>query len=127
MTVHQAIAAAESVLPGQAAPDGEVDPRWQAIIVVGEFVETDPAPVWAFVRRWGASSDKDLRMAIATCVLEHLLEYHFDHIISRVEEAALADYRFGDMVSHCWKFGESEEPNRAARFDALVQSIRRAG
>jgi hypothetical protein len=93
--------------------------------VVGEFVESDPASVWAFVRRWGISSDDDLRMAIATCVMEDLLEYHFDDIISRVEEAALADHRFGDMVSHSWKLSESEEPSRAARFDALVRSIPR--
>jgi hypothetical protein len=125
MTVDQAIAAAEAILPGEPAPDGEIDPRWQAVIAVGEFVETDPQAVWRFVRRWGGSPDEDLRMAIATCVLEHLLEYHFDHFISRVEEAALADKRFGEMVCNCWKFGESEEPSRAARLEALVRRIRR--
>jgi hypothetical protein len=124
MTVQDAIAAAESVLPGHAAPKGESDPRWQAISAVGEFVETDPEAVWSFVTRWGSSPDEDLRMAVATCVLEHLLEYHFDVFISRVEQAARADRRFGDTVTNCWKFGQSEGLDRAARFDRLVTSIR---
>jgi hypothetical protein len=28
--------------------------------------------------------DADLRTAIATCLLEHLLEHHFDRLIARV-------------------------------------------
>jgi hypothetical protein len=126
MTVHETIAAAEALLPGHAAPEGEVDPRWQAVIAVGEFVEDDPEAVWLFVVRWGSSLDKDLRAAIATCVLEHLLEHHFDDFISRVEETAHADRLFGDMAASCWKFGQSEDPDRAARFDRLVASIRRS-
>jgi hypothetical protein len=39
MTVEEAISAAESILPGHAAPDGEIDTRWQAIIAVSEFIE----------------------------------------------------------------------------------------
>ena len=70
MTVQEAIADAESLLPGQPAAEGEVDPRWQAIIDVSEFIQTDPEPVWSFVSRWGSSPDEDLRMAIATCILE---------------------------------------------------------
>jgi hypothetical protein len=37
MTVRQAILEAEAILPGRAAPEGESDPRWQAIIAVSEF------------------------------------------------------------------------------------------
>jgi hypothetical protein len=37
MTVADAIAHAETILPGTAAPDGEKDPRWQAIIAVGSI------------------------------------------------------------------------------------------
>jgi hypothetical protein len=126
MTVQEAIAAAEALLPGHAAPEGEVDPRWQAIIAVGEFVEDEPEPVWSFVVRWGSSLDEDLRAAIATCLLEHLLQHHFDDFISRVEETAHADRLFGDMAASCWKFGQSEDSARAARFDRLVASIRRS-
>lgn len=125
MNVQEAIAAAELLLPGEAAPDGEIDPRWQAIIAVSEFIDDEPDAVWSFVVRWGASSDEDLRSAIATCVLEHLLERHFDDFIARVEEAAQADRLFGEMTVSCWKFGHSKDPDRAERFDRLVASIRR--
>ena len=123
MTVQEAIAAAESMLPGRAAPDGELDPRWQAIIAVGEFVEEEPEAVWQFILRWGSSSDEDLRAAVATCLLEHLLEHHFDRFITRIERAAKTDPLFAKTAASCWKFGQSEEPNRSARFDQLVKQI----
>jgi hypothetical protein len=125
MTVQETIATAESLLPGQAAPEGDVDPRWQAIIAVGEFIEDEPEAEWSFVVRWGASPNEDLRAAIATCLLEHLLEHHFEAFISRVEEAAHADQCFSDMAASCWKFGHCEDRDHAARFDRLVASIRR--
>jgi hypothetical protein len=81
--------------------------------------------MWSFVLRWGCSEDEDLRMAIATCVLEHLLEHHFDTFISRVEETARANRLFAETVSSCWRFGQSEEPGRAARLDRLTASLRR--
>jgi hypothetical protein len=125
MTVEEAIAAADAILPGVAAPDGETDPRWQAVIAVAEFIETDPEPVWSFALRWGCSEDEDLRAAIATCVLEHLLEHHFDRYISKVEEAVLANGYFADTASTCSKFGESESAApHSARFDRLIALAR---
>jgi uncharacterized protein DUF6869 len=94
------------------------------VSAVAEFIETEPEPVWSFARRWACSTDEDVRMAIATSVLEHLLEYHFDTFISRIEEAARIDRRFADTVSHCWKFGQTEDPAGSARFDRLKTSIR---
>jgi hypothetical protein len=123
VTVQEAIAAADAILPGVAAPEGARDPRWQAIIVVGEFIEDEPEAVWSFIVRWGASPNEDLRTAIATCLLEHLLEYHFDRFIVRVEQRALADRLFGDMTRGIWKFGQSEDPGRSERLDRLFQSI----
>jgi hypothetical protein len=73
MTVMAAIRRANAILPGRPAPDGQTDPRWQAVIAVGEFVEAEPEAVWAFVERWGKHANEDLRSAIATCLLEHLL------------------------------------------------------
>jgi hypothetical protein len=77
MTVHDAIAAAERILPGDAAPDNAKDPRWQAIIEIGHFVSAEPEAIWPFVLKWGSYEDEDLRTAIATCLLEHLMEFHF--------------------------------------------------
>jgi hypothetical protein len=125
MTVQEAIAAAESRLPDQPAPEGQTDQRWQAIIAVGGFIESDPEAVWTFVARWGSSPDEDLRTAIATCLLEHLLEHHFDAFMERVELGARANRNFGDMVRRCWKFGQTQTPDRSERFDQLIASIRR--
>jgi hypothetical protein len=125
MNVQEVIAQAEAILPGIAAPEGETDPRWQAVIAVAEFIQSDPEAVWSFVLRWGCSEDDDLRMAIATCVLEHLLEHHFDRFISRVEDSARGNQFFASTVRSCCKFGQSEEPSQAARLDRLKASLDR--
>lgn len=125
MNVRGAIRKAEKLLPGTAAPEGEEDARWQAILVVGEFLRSDPEPVWRFIRRWGSHRDADLRAAVGTCLLEHLLEQHFDAFFPRVERAVGESKRFAEMFSACWKSGQSEQPGRAERFDALVRRVRR--
>jgi hypothetical protein len=126
MNVKEALAKAEQLLPGVAAPDGAKDPRWQAIIRVGDFVENEPEAIWPFVLKWGSHEDDDVRTAIATCLLEHLLECHFDLLFPRVEEAARANARFAKTAVQCWKFGEAEEPSRAERFDRLCGEIRKS-
>src|SRR4051812_15944785 len=113
MDVEEVIRSAEAILPGEPAPPGEVDPRWQAISRIGDSIETDPEAVWPFVARWGRHPQEDLRDAIATCLLEHLLEYHFGRIFPRVRELATADGLFADTFSRCWKFGQSEHPENA--------------
>jgi hypothetical protein len=123
LTAQEAIAAAERVLPGEQAPEGERDPRWQAIIAVAEFVETGSEALWPFALRC-SHPDADLRMAIATCLLEHLLEHHFDALITRVETAAMMSPEFAQTVRSCWTFGVTMESNRAARFDRLIAHLR---
>src|ERR1041384_7653640 len=87
MTVYQATRKAERVLPGKQAPEGQLDARWQAIIAVADHIEDHPDEVWSFARKWGAHASPDLRAAVATCLVEHLLEHHFDHIFPLVTEA----------------------------------------
>jgi hypothetical protein len=123
MNADEAIALADAILPGRAAAEGERDPRWQAIIAVGEFIETDPESVWLFVQRWGLQPDEDLRSAIATCLLEHLLEHHFDLIFPRMERTARSNAYFAEMVGWCWLFGQSELPENAARLHRLVKDL----
>ena len=100
--VELAIRAAENVLPGQAVSDGQPDPRWQAIIALGRFIETEPAPIWSFIRRWGSYPDDDLSAAIATCLLEHLLEAHFATYLDEMEWHARDNPRFARTLSVCW-------------------------
>ena len=127
MTAQEATRKPRLFFPATPLPEGENDLRWQAIIAVAEFIESEPEAVWSFALRWGSSNDEDLRAAIAACVLEHLLEHHFDLLISRVEEAALGNQFFARTVTACWKFGQSEEPRRAARLDRLQRSLTKTG
>jgi hypothetical protein len=60
MTVQEAIAAAEQILPGHAAPDGVEDPRWQAIIEISHFAPQESEAVWPFVLRWVRTKMKTL-------------------------------------------------------------------
>lgn len=119
MSVKELIRDADALLPGTPAPEGAEDPRWQAIIAIGEHVETHPEEVWSFVARWGISVQEDLRSSIATCLLEHLLEHHFESIFPRVQRLAEADRMFADTFARCWKFGQAEWPGNARRFDTL--------
>ncbi len=119
--VKNAIRRAERILPGTPAPDGEEDPRWQAIIHVGYFVQTQPEEVWTFVQRWGKHPNADLRTAIATCLLEDLLGNHFDLIFPRVEREVRISKRFGDTLKRCWKLGQAKKPHNAAKIDRLLR------
>jgi hypothetical protein len=125
MTVYQAIQKAERVLPGKPAEEGQVDIRWQAIIKVGKFAERHPDEVWAFARKWGAHANADLRTAVATCLLEHLLEHHFDRIFPLVSKACRQSVRFGDTVTMCSEFGQTTIPRNQERFRALTKKLAR--
>lgn len=123
--VWDAIASAERILPGQAATEEESDPRWQAIIKVEAFIQEEPDAIWSFIFRWGNSPDEDLRSAIATCLLEHLLEHHFSRVFPQVEEAARSNPLLADTFLKCWKFGQAKEEENAKRFDGLQAECRR--
>ena len=118
MGVLEAIRKAEALLPGEVVEQGE-DPCWQAIIAVEDYIESEPEAVWNFIRQWGGHPQEDLRDAVATCLLEHLLEYHFAVYFPQVEELALCDSRFGDTFLRCWQFAQSAEADNSSRFQAL--------
>ena len=125
MTVEEAITAAERILPGIAADAGAIDPRWQAILAIGNFIEDHPNEVWNFAAKWGCVSDDDLRAAVATCLVEHLLEHHFDRVFPMVEKLAIKDPRFAETFLSCWDYGQSEQPANAARLRRLRTYLRR--
>ena len=51
--------------------------RWEAIIKVSMLIETNPKEMWNFISKWGRWHDENVRIAIATLVFEHFLEFHF--------------------------------------------------
>jgi hypothetical protein len=120
--VTETIRQADALLPGVQVDEGQ-DPRWQAIIAVGEYIQSEPEAVWGFIRRWGGHPQEDLRDAVATCLLEHLLECHFAAYFAKVEALALADPLFGATFRRCWQFGQALEPGNAERFIRLADRL----
>ena len=119
MTVHETISHAELLLPGLPAPDGQPDPRWQAIFDVSEFIDKNPDEVLAFALRWGSHPNEDVRAAISCCLLEHLLERHFLKVFPKVEETVRSDALFAETFRLCFKLGQAGLPENAARFERL--------
>ena len=120
--VRRAVARAEKLLPGRPLDDPKAaDPRWQAIIKVGYFIEQHPEPIWDFALKWAKHAQEDLRTAIATVLLEHLLADHFDLLFPRVHQAACKSRRFADTLRRCYWMGQAERPGNAAALDRLVR------
>lgn len=108
--------------------DGDNDCRWQALIVVGEFIDVDPVAVWQVVRRHGGSPDDDMRMGVATVLLEHLLERNrprYERLVRR--EIAAGKSRFADTLASCWDLGLTGRrlPNKRLHPTAPARSRKR--
>ena len=54
--------------------DKDSDCRWQAIIIIGEFLNTRQDDIWNIIITHGSSDNSDIRTAIATVLLEHFFE-----------------------------------------------------
>jgi hypothetical protein len=98
--------------------------RWQAAIALGELAESAPESVWTLVVSHGSRRHGDVRMAIATCVLEHLLEHHFDAFFPRVAIVAKNSRWFSDTFSCCYQMGQAESPRNARRWKRLRKRLR---
>jgi hypothetical protein len=106
--------------------DADNDCRWQALIVVGESVESDPEAVWQVVCEHGASEDEDMRAGVATVLLEHLLGQHFDLYFPRLKERIEAGSPLlADTLGCCWAFGQAGP--RWAEVRALAAHARPGG
>ncbi len=94
---------------------------WKAAADICEYVQEAPDLIWPLVVKAGSSDEEDLRMAIATCVLEHLLGEHFDKYFPIAEEMIIAGNRnLRSTLTHCWKMGLSEEERNSLRWDKLI-------
>lgn len=95
--------------------------RWQAVIIVGESIDANPDAVWDVVTEFGDDPDDDMRTAIATCLLEHLLERAFDVYFPLVRQEILNGRSLMiETLSMCWFDGPNQE--KAQRF---VRNARR--
>jgi len=97
--------------------------RWQAAIALGEFAASDPERIWPLVVKHGSRRHADARMAIATCILEHILEYHFDVFFPRVAVTARSCRWFRTTFGWCWQMGQAELPRNARRWRRLEREL----
>jgi hypothetical protein len=103
--------------------DPDNDCRWQALIVIGESLATNPEEVWGVIRAYGDSEDADLRMGVATVLLEHLLNEYFEEYLPKVRaEVMSGSARFAETVRTCWVDG-CEGP----RYRRVQKLLRNAG
>lgn len=100
--------------------------RWEAAAAAGEYVYDAPDDVWPIVVEYGSAKDEDTRQAIATNILEHLLEHHFDRFFPLVEEEVQAgNDRLADTLRLSWKLGLSTESGNSQRWDSLLSQTER--
>lgn len=122
--LDRAIEEAEAILPGTPGTDGAPDERWQAIIRIGNYVGSHPMQVWRFAAKWGRHPQLDLRQAIATVLLEHLLEHHFELIFQLACEEARKSKRFRQTLQMSGMPLTHTSPDHRAKFDEFLQSFR---
>jgi len=121
LTLAEALARADAQLSAGPPPAGERDPRWPAVARLAAFIDDEPDAIWEFVARWGSDSDVQVRAAVATCLLEQLLDKHFARCFPLVESAVCRSRQFADTFLLCWPFGEASQEANLRRFDALKQ------
>ena len=73
------------------------DPAPDRSFVIGEFIASAPDKVWDVIVRYGDSDDPDMRTAIGTVLLEHLLQRHGSRFRPLVEQLAHRSPRFAEM------------------------------
>ena len=107
-------------------PDRSQYVRWQSLLLMGQFAETEPELIWPLTVKYGTVENKDIRIATACCVLEHILQHHFSKYFARVRRMIEGgNRRLGYTLSHCYKYGEAEEPQNSILFDRLAGQYRK--
>ena len=87
--------------------------RWQATIVIGEFIETQPDKVWRVARELGQSPKPDIRVAASTVLLEHLLQYYPARMGALFEEQLrTCNHRLASAISSCGNFGRTSSAKK---------------
>ncbi len=109
-------------------PDRNNDIRWGILTIALSPILRDwePEQLWPLVVKWGSVKNRDIRTGVGVCVLEHILEHHFDEYFRRSKQLIEGGNRlFGFTLSCCGKWGQTQEPANAEAFDALVAPFAR--
>jgi hypothetical protein len=86
------------------------DVRWQSIIVIGEFIPCGQRneEIWRLILDH-CGMDDDMKGALATVLLEHLLEYDSDRTLDRIRvELRTGNAQLPALLWRCSRFGQSD-------------------
>ena len=89
--------------------------RWQALIVVGEFIEDHPDEIWTVVKRYATHEDSDMRMGVACVLLEHLLGHHWRRFHREARREAADSALFAETLGMCRDFREPRRKGESRR------------
>ena len=105
--------------------DPDSNCRWQATIVIGEFIETQPDRVWRVARALGQSAKADVRVASSTVLLEHLLQHYPTRMASLFERELMSgDRRLASAISFCGNLGKTDSAKR--RIQTVIKLAKRS-
>ena len=76
--------------------------RWQSLIIVGEYLDKYSDEIFNIIIKYGKSKDEDMRTAIATVLLEHLLEKNFDKYFHLYKNVLKNNSYLLDTLSKSW-------------------------
>jgi hypothetical protein len=95
---------------------------WSACALLSHFVEQEPGRLLRVVRHFSEAATSEQRAALGKCILEHLLEWHFDLAIHAIRAETDQSVRFAmvDVLSRCWPFGEAARSHKWKSVEALI-------
>jgi hypothetical protein len=110
-----------------AARDRDGERVWEIAIGMGDDALTRPNVIWDDVASALRFADDDGITAIATCILEHVLENSFDDYIGRVEaEIASGNRNMLEALKRSWKFEQAKTNENSARWDGIIERCEQA-
>jgi len=97
---------------------------WEAAIGLEELIDSHPLEVWSIAKEYGSIKTRERQEAVATCILEHLLEKKFELIFPLLtKEVTTGNKTLGLTFLMCWKFGQSKSSSNSKKWDRLVKYV----
>ncbi|REJ79766.1 MAG: hypothetical protein DWQ45_05465 [Planctomycetota bacterium] len=85
--------------------------RWGTLNCISfGFAETHPRRLWPFIARWGCHRSRDIRAAVACCMLEDVFNVDFEETFERSKALVEAgNIRFLFTLRTCWLTNKRHE------------------
>ena len=96
---------------------------WQIAADSWDDATERPDDAWPHMIEALAVADDDSIGAIATCILEHILEHDFSYFDRVEQEIATGNIKMRRAFLLCSRFGHSKLPESEQRWNKLVASL----